>query len=227
MNMTEFLRKNAFSIIYFLILGLMPIIASSSITYWVVTQEETIHDFRLWEWTLFFIVACFTMAFALTPTTFVAILTGYFLSWNAILPLILSYWIASWIGFEFAKRIDGGKFLSFISEKPKVKKLIANLQKNEFQLILYARLSPVLPFAVTNVFFSFSGVKLKNFLTAGFVGMLPRTLLSIWIGSQAQAIQQALSNPNSNNSFYQILLFGLIGISFLGMGFIVKRAFGE
>ena len=48
-------------------------------------------------------------------------------------------------------------YLKILSEKPKVKQVLENLQKDEFKIILLARLSPVLPFAVTNVLFSFSG----------------------------------------------------------------------
>jgi uncharacterized membrane protein YdjX (TVP38/TMEM64 family) len=163
------------------------------------------------------------MAFALTPTTFIALLSGYFLGWKAFLPIAITYWIASLIGFKVAQMIDGGRFLRILSEKPKVKQVLENLQKDEFKIILLARLSPVLPFAVTNVLFSFSGTKIRNFLTAGFLGMLPRTILSIWIGTQAQEIKRLIEHPSEGN-LSQILILGLIGGSILGLGYFVKKA---
>jgi uncharacterized membrane protein YdjX (TVP38/TMEM64 family) len=221
--MLDFIRKNSFTLLYTFFLGLMPLLVSSSISYWIITHEQEIQTFTFQDWIIVFLISCFTMAFALTPTTFIALLSGYFLGWQAFLPLALSYWIASFIGFKIAQMIDGGRFLQIISEKPKVKQVLENLQKDEFKIILLARLSPVLPFAVTNVLFSFSGTKLRNFLTAGFIGMLPRTILSIWIGTQAQEIKRLIEHPSEGN-LSQMLILGLIGGSILGLGYFVKKA---
>lgn len=224
--MLDFLQKNTFSIVYTFFLGLMPIFASSSISYWLIMHEQEVQHFTILQWTLVYIASCFSMAFALTPTTFIALLSGYFLAWNAFAPIAISYWLASYLGFKVAKLIDGGRFLNKLSEKPKVRQVLDNLQKDEFKIILLARLSPVLPFAVTNVLFSFSGTKLKNFLTAGFIGMLPRTILSIWLGTQAQEIRKLIEHPSQGNSI-QFFVFGLILISMLGLGYFIKKAFGS
>jgi uncharacterized membrane protein YdjX (TVP38/TMEM64 family) len=221
--MLDFLKKNTFTILYTFFLGLMPLLVSSSISYWVITHEQDIQNFTFQNWIIAFIFACFTMAFALTPTTFIALLSGYFLGWNAFVPVAITYWIASFLGYKTAQFIDGGRFLTILSEKPKVKQVLENLQKDEFKIILLARLSPVLPFAVTNILFSFSGTKLRNFLTAGFLGMLPRTILSIWIGTQAQEIRKLIEHPSEGN-ISQFLILGLIFASLFGLGYFVKKA---
>lgn len=221
--MLDFLQKNTFSIVYTFFLGLMPIFASSSISYWLIMHEQEVQHFTTLQWVLVYIASCFSMAFALTPTTFIALLSGYFLAWNAFVPIAISYWCASYLGFKVAKLIDGGRFLNKLSEKPKVRQVLDNLQQDEFKIILLARLSPVLPFAVTNVLFSFSGTKLKNFLTAGFIGMLPRTILSIWLGTQAQEIRKLIEHP-SQGSGIQFFVFGLILVSMLGLGYFIKKA---
>lgn len=221
--MLDFLKKNTFTLLYTFFLGLMPLLVSSSISYWVITHEQEIQYFTFQNWIIAFIFVCFTMAFALTPTTFIALLSGYFLGWQAFIPVAITYWIASFLGYKAAQVIDGGRFLRILSEKPKVKQILENLQKDEFKIILLARLSPVLPFAVTNLLFSFSGTKLRNFLTAGFLGMLPRTILSIWIGTQAQEIKRLIEHPSEGN-ISKFLIVGLIGGSILGLGYFVKKA---
>lgn len=221
--MLDFLKKNTFTLLYTFFLGLMPLLVSSSISYWVITHEQEIQNFTFQNWIIAFIFVCFTMAFALTPTTFIALLSGYFLGWQAFIPVAITYWIASFLGYKAAQVIDGGRFLRILSEKPKVKQILENLQKDEFKIILLARLSPVLPFAVTNLLFSFSGTKLRNFLTAGFLGMLPRTILSIWIGTQAQEIKKLIEHPSEGN-ISKFLIVGLIGGSILGLGYFVKKA---
>ena len=221
--MLNFLKRNTFTILYTFFLGLMPLLFSSSISYWIITHEQDIQNFTTQNWIIAFIFGCFTMAFALTPTTFIALLSGYFLGWQAFIPVAFTYWIASFLGYKTAQFIDGGRFLKILSEKPKVKQVLENLQKDEFKIILLARLSPILPFAVTNVLFSFSGTKLRNFLTAGFLGMLPRTILSIWIGTQAHEIRRLIEHPSEGN-MSQFLILGLIGGSILGLGYFVKKA---
>jgi uncharacterized membrane protein YdjX (TVP38/TMEM64 family) len=221
--MLAFFKKNTFTILYTFFLGLMPLLASSSLSYWIITHEQEVHLFSTQAWCIAYLLACFSMAFALTPTTFIALLSGYFLAWKALIPLALSYWIASYLGYKITQLIDGGKFLNILSEKPKVKQILANLQKDEFKIILLARLSPVLPFAVTNVLFSFSGTKLKNFLSAGFIGMLPRTILSVWLGTQAQEIRKLIEHP-SQGSIAQFFILGLIIFSLLGLGYFIKKA---
>ena len=217
------MKRNTFTILYPFFLGLMPLLVSSSISYWVITHEQQIINYTFQNWIIAFVLACFTMAFALTPTTFIALLSGYFLGWKAFLPLVFSYWIASYIGYKIAQKIDGGRFLKILAEKPKVKQVLDNLQQDEFKIILLARLSPILPFAVTNVLFSFAGTKIKNFLTAGFLGMLPRTILSIWIGTQAQEIKRLIEHPSEGN-ISQFLVLGLIFASLFGLGYFVKKA---
>lgn len=221
--MLAFLRKNTFTIVYTFFLGVMPILASSSLSYWVITHEQQIQAFHTKTWLLVALLACFSMAFALTPTTFIALLSGYFLGWIAIFPVAISYWIASLVGYKTAQLIDGGRFLKILAENPNVKKIVDNLQKDEFKIILLARLSPVLPFAITNVLFSFTGTRLKNFLTAGFIGMLPRTILTIWLGTQAQEIRKVIEHPNEG-SLSQFFILALILASMVGLGYFIKKA---
>jgi uncharacterized integral membrane protein len=95
----------------------MPLVVSSSITVWVMFHEATIHQFDLPTWTMVYAAASLTMAFALTPTTFVALLSGYFLGWQALIPVCVSYWLASWIGYVMAAKIDGGRLLNALEEK--------------------------------------------------------------------------------------------------------------
>ena len=122
--MLNFLKKNTFTILYTFFLGLMPLLVSSSISYWVITHENDIQYFTVQNWIIVYIFACFTMAFALTPTTFIALLSGYFLGWNAFIPVAITYWIASFLGYKTAQFIDGGRFLTILSEKPKDRKSV-------------------------------------------------------------------------------------------------------
>ena len=91
----------------------------------------------------------------------------------------------------------------------RVREILENIKEQELKIIFFAKLSPVLPFALTNFVFALSGAKLKNILLGGFLGMIPRTVLAVWTGHQAKEIRKLLENPNEG-SLQQILLIVLL-----------------
>lgn len=119
---------------------------------------------------------------------------------------------------------------SWIEQKllnsPKVKNVLDKIKDNELKIIFFTKLSPLFPFAVTNLIFSVSGAKFKNILTGGFLGMIPRTLLAVYVGSQAKELQQLVENPNEG-SLSKIIISLLILVSALGMYFVLKKAISK
>jgi uncharacterized membrane protein YdjX (TVP38/TMEM64 family) len=212
-----------FSIVYAILLGVLPLVFSSTLTVWVVRHEVEIRVFGTGTWVLVYAASVLTMAFALTPTTLVALLSGYFLGWASVGPVVLGYAMASLLGYLTARRLDGGQLLGYLSRKPNVRPVLDRLRADEFRVIFFARLSPVLPFAVTNVLFSFGGTSLRNFLLAGFLGMLPRTLLSIGVGTQGRRLRELLDNP-SGASAAEWAVVGLVLVSLGGLAWVLRRA---
>lgn len=225
MKISRFLKANSTSLLFTAGLGVLSLITSSYITYYTVQHETAIESLSTSTWALFYFYAItsITMALALTPTTFIALLSGYFLGWYAVLPVVFSYLIASWIGYQMARLLDNGRFIDTLTREEKVKRIVDNLKSNEFGIILMARLSPVLPFAISNVLLSLAGARLRYFMTAGFIGMLPRTVFTIWIGSQAKQIRVLLENKDGNH-ILQIGLALLVLVSLAGIYFYFKRA---
>lgn len=56
--------------------------------------------------------------------------------------------------------------------------------KEGFKIVLLTRLSPVFPFNLLNYAFGVTGVSLKDYLL-GFVGMIPGTIMYVYLGSLA------------------------------------------
>lgn len=122
---------------------------------------------------------------------------------------------------SITKRIDGDKFRNYLSDNKNVSTILNNIRKEELKFIFFTKLSPVLPFALTNFVFALSGAKLKNILLGGFLGMIPRTLLAVWTGSQAKEIRKLLENPNEGN-LQKILIISLLVISVGGVLYYVS-----
>ena len=223
MSLVQVLKNNRFSFGLLLLLVILPFLVSSSIIVLAIKYDEVVRNFSFADWGLFYLCACFTMAFAMTHTTFIALLSGYFLGLKSIPFVVVSYFIASIMGYLLAKKVDRGKFMASLEGIPGVAKIAGNLKKKEVSVIIFARISPVLPFAMMNMLLSYLKADFKKFLWAGFAGMLPRTILFIWIGSQGDNIRDILQNTSdqkmANLSFILLLL-----ISVFGLFYVVMRA---
>lgn len=113
--------------------------------------------------------------------------------------LIGRYLARDWIG----KKIEGNQ--QFLA----IDKAVA---QSGFKIVLLTRLSPVFPFNLLNYAFGITGVGLKDYAIAS-IGMLPATVLYVYIGSLASDIARiGSSNPQSADPTWQwiIRIIGLI-----------------
>ena len=173
-------------------MAIVPLVSSVSITYLVLENESVIESFSIGQWFIFYCVSTLTMALAITPTTYIALFSGYFLGLSGIVPIIISYQMASFIGYFIARKFDDGFIDLIITKYPKAKKITENVHHNQFALAFLSRLSPALPFAIMNIVMSISKIRLSQFLFGGLVGMLPRTLFFIWVGYKTSQLSDAL-----------------------------------
>ena len=208
--------KYSFPLISSIFLTVVPLIFSSALTVAVITHESTVSAFTWQDWTLITFICCLTCTFAFTPPTLLALIFGYFIGWHAVLPVFLMNIVAIFLVNSITKRIDGDKFRDYLSDNKNVTTILENIRKEELKFIFFTKLSPILPFALTNFVFALSGAKLKNILIGGFFGMIPRTLLAVWTGSQAKEIRKLLENPNEGN-IQKILIIVLIIVSVGGV----------
>lgn len=205
-----------------IVISLTPIVLTSVLTYYAIVYESVIADFTLWHWVG--ITAICTVASAgLMPPTMLALIFGYFLGWQAVLPLFIINLggilfinlLVRWLDHEHVRAI--------IQRNPKAQSILDRILHNELEVIFYAKLSPVLPFGLTNLLFALSGAKLKNILLGGFLGMTPRTLLAIWSGRQAHEIKTLLNNPNQS-TWTQIIVISLVVVSIAGLWHVIQKS---
>jgi uncharacterized membrane protein YdjX (TVP38/TMEM64 family) len=215
------INKYSFALISSIFLTIVPLICTSVITLWVITHEVEISGYDASTWVLITILCCITSTIAFTPPTFLALVFGYFLGWQAVLPLLSLNMVAIFLVNMITRWLDKDRFKTYLSENKKVKAILDNIKEQELKIIFFAKLSPVLPFALTNFVFALSGAKLRNILLGGFLGMIPRTVLAVWTGHQAKEIRKLLENPNEGN-LQKILLIVLLIASIGGIFYFLQ-----
>jgi uncharacterized membrane protein YdjX (TVP38/TMEM64 family) len=219
----ELIQKNSSALFSMLLLVAIPVLVSSTLAFFLYRFQDILAHLGPGQVILYFVAVSLTMAFALTPTTFIALVTGYYFGWPGFIGVVISYGLAALIGYRAAQLIDHGKMMSFLNRFEKVSAVMQELRQQSWSLIFMSRISPVLPFAFMTFVLSLLRVDKKKFLIASMAGMLPRTLFFFWMGTQAQSIITLINNPNAGNEG-RILVIGLIVISVFGLYYIFDKA---
>lgn len=216
------LKKPLIPAVVGILLTMMPVLTSSFITYEVVIRESMFAAWTTPEWLMATLVCCVTSTFALTPPTFLALVFGYFLGWSALLPVFALNMSAIMLVNLLVRFMNQPQLLTYLEHNKKARQVLTRIQQRELWFIFFAKLSPVLPFALTNLVFALSGARLRNILLGGFMGMVPRTVLAVGVGLQAQELRQLLEHPNQVGWMQWITIILLL-ISVVGLWLVLGR----
>lgn len=224
-NLQQLLNLNRSSAIVAIVAMVLPLVGSVSSVY-LITQYSEVTSWIRDNRELFFLITAFTMAVLMTPTTFIASLSGYLFGLLAVVYVVPAYGLASVFGFFVGSKLDGGQLLRSIVQIDDKQVLRRTVNSSPYWFVILCRISPVLPFGLMNVVLPAFGVKLDKFITAGTLGMLPRTFLFVWLGSTAQTMMQAIQgNDQPQYKFYLTSI--LVLMSSFGLIFLFKRKMKE
>lgn len=219
----ELFQKNFSTLLTMVLLVAVPLLGSGSLVAVLISHPTLLQHLTPLHMLAYFALMGLTMAIALTNSTFVVIVTGYFLGWAGLPGMVASYALAAALGYELARRLDHGKLRGFLHHFPKADAVLGELQHQSWQLILLTRLSPVLPFALMTFVLAIVGVPRGRFLAASVLGMLPRSLFFYWLGTQASDVLALLRNPDQG-ALSKLVLVGLVAASLFGLFFVFNRA---
>ncbi|TGE22138.1 TVP38/TMEM64 family protein [Hymenobacter aquaticus] len=219
----ELFQKNASTLLSMGLLVAMPVVGSTSLTILLYNYQDLLHHLSLGQVLLYFLLIGVTMAFALTPTTFVALVTGFYFDWAGLPGMVVAYALAALVGYEVASRLDHGKMTTFLHHFPKADAVMRELKNESLQLIILTRISPVLPFALMTFVLAVMRIDRRRFLLGSVLGMLPRSLFFYWLGTKAQDVFALVNHPDTGTAG-KLLLLVLVVISLFGLYYVFNRA---
>lgn len=216
MLIQEIVRRSPASAALLLWMALMPLVFSTATGYQGWAHSEFLSALTPAEWAWFYLLSIFTMALALTPTTFVAAMSGYFMGFESLWYLVPSYMLASLVGYFLSQQVGKQAINTVLATYPRSKRVLEGLNRNAFWLVVMCRISPVLPFAIMNVVLGYASVPVGAFLSGGLVGMLPRTIMAVALGTQLTG----LAEGNWSSLLWVVFLLASIA----GLGWLFRRA---
>lgn len=92
------------------------------------------------------------------------------------------------IAFLIGRYIARGWVVRQIEKRPFFRAIDEAISTEGWKIVLLTRLSPVFPFSLMNYALGLTPVKLKDYVLASWIGMLPGTVMYVYIGSLAGSL---------------------------------------
>lgn len=177
---------------------------------------------------LFILVASLAAGLSLVPTHAVSLIAGmlYGPLWGCLASL-LSINMAAGLAFTLAKQLTGASVQKSLKEHERMETFVHQLfqssRRQSLLLLMLIRLSPLMPFALTNLVLAAAKVRFVDFSSASFVGLAPRIVIVALAGSQLEKLDLKLSSDR------WILALGIVATlaSLSIVGKAAKRALSK
>lgn len=174
---------------------------------------------------LFFLGTVVFCGLALLPTNVIGVISGWAFGFGlGISVLIAGIVCAATLSFLIHTRIVGDTLPHVFEHHPKAQAvyqaLIGQSKFRTMLIIFLLRLSPAMPFALTNFLMASARVPLKSFIGGTFLGMLPRSSAVVFVGSGLSEL--SFDDPQEA----WLLVFGIIAtiVSIIFISVVARRA---
>jgi len=145
------------------------------------------------------LILALLVGLAFLPTTFTALASGFFWGWTVFPHLVIAYLLANVLGYSLGKWLNADFRTLLYARHPSLQEEIERRTDQPAGLVFFVRISPVIPFAISNFLFASLGIPLSKIIRFGLPGMLPRTILAFASGMAAQSFldaQASLKDPH-------------------------------
>ncbi len=210
----QYFQTHPRAVIGWIWVSLVPLLGSLVLASQYFLAEKIILV-TFWDHTLLTFGISFILGLALLPTTLTAMACGFFWAWLGFLDLLMGYVLANIIGFALGKKLNSDFLTILYARHPELKEEIDSKVGQPQGLIFFIRISPLIPFALSNFLFASMAIPLRKVLLYGVPGMLPRTCVAFATGMMANSFlgaKEALNQPVQWIIMMVFLILSLAGI---------------
>jgi len=173
---------------------------------WTDTFQVWIKSLGPWGW-LIFAAVYIVGTVLLVPGSVLTFAAGLAFGLVIGFPLVVvSATIGATLAFLIARHLAYDKVESLIQDRPKFKAIQSAVGEGGWKVVAMLRLSPVLPFNLQNYFYGVTDLKLRDYVAATFVGIMPGTLVNVYVG----AAGKAASGEGASTLEWSFLAIGLV-----------------
>ena len=149
----------------------------------------------------------------LAPGVILTIGAGFaFGLWKGFLAVSAGATLGASLAFLVARFIARDKVEAIAKRSEKFRNIDNAIGKQGAKLVFLLRLSPVIPFNLSNYFYGLTGVKFWPYVLASWIGMMPGTFLYVYIGTAGRAAVSAAAGDEAMKQGWQYWTFLSIGL---------------
>src|SRR2546430_4950322 len=164
---------------------------------------------------IFIFIGAYAVATVLiAPGSILTIGAGFaFGLWKGFLAVSAGATLGASLAFLVARFIARDKVEAIARQNEKFRRIDSAIGKEGAKLIFLLRLSPVIPFNVSNYFYGLTGVKFWPYVLASWIGMMPGTFLYVYIGAAGKAAVAAAAGGAAVKHGWQYWAFLSVGFA--------------
>lgn len=130
--------------------------------------------------------------------------------------------VAATIAFLIARFVARDKIKEIAGDNPKFAAIDRAIGEDGFRVVALLRLSPLLPFALSNYLYGLTSVRLRPYVLASWLGMLPGTFAYVSAGTVGRTLVESGAEGSATSGLLQASV-GL-GFAVLSGGYVAKLA---
>ncbi|MEL7310281.1 MAG: TVP38/TMEM64 family protein [Pseudomonadota bacterium] len=175
---------------------------------WLTALVQWIDANRQTAWIVFIIVYVLATVLML-PGSILTVAAGYVFGvvYGTILVSISSV-LGATAAFLVGRSLGRGWVREKIGADARLAAIDKATEKRGFLVMLLLRLSPIFPFNVMNYLMSLTGMSLRNYVAGSWLGMLPGTVLYVYLGSAASDLTALVAGEYDAGPFGKYFFIG-------------------
>jgi len=183
------------------------------VQYWLRNFNDSVGQMGI-AGVLIFIGVYAVATVLLAPGAILTIGAGFaFGLWKGFLAVSAGSTLGAALAFLVARFIARDKVEAIAKRNDKFRNVDNAIGKQGAKLVFLLRLSPVIPFNLSNYFYGLTGVKFWLYVLASWIGMMPGTLLYVYIGTAGKAAVSAAAGGEAMKHGWQYWTFTGVGLA--------------
>ena len=192
---------------------------------WMVRSVEWVHSLGALGpavYTILYILAAVLMF----PASLLTLAAGFLYGplWGTLLVSPVSV-AASTLVFLLGRSVAREWIRRRIKQNARFSAIDTAVGANGFKVVFLLRLSPIFPFTLLNYALGLTRVRLRDYVLASFLGMLPGTFLYVYLGSSvANVAALASGKATSGGPWQHVLFWGGLAATILVVVLVTRTA---
>ncbi|MBY0522939.1 MAG: TVP38/TMEM64 family protein [Gemmataceae bacterium] len=111
-----------------------------------------------------------------------------------------------------------------VAANPRFRAIDQAVAEQGFKIVLLTRLAPIFPYNLLNYAYGLTRVRFRDYLLASWLGMLPGTIMYVYLGSLVQNLAELFAGKRERTVGEQVLFYGGLVVAVVGAVYVTRIA---